>query len=295
MKAPQRVYLFLAVGLVAASQSGNLIRLGQAHPVAIAAWRLLLASVMLAPFAGRQLSVLKKLNPKEWVLLVLAGGALAAHFFTWIGAVQKTTVANAAMFFAVNPILTATGAYFVFKERFTPKLLVSIALGLTGVAVIGGSDLHFSREHIFGDVLALICSLIFTIYFLLGKRLRQRIPTQTYVTAVYGAAAVFSFLTMLSLGIPLASYNRQTWLCFVLMALIPTMIGHTSFNNALQYISAGRISAATLSEPLLAGLVAYFAWGESISTGAAVGYLLICGSVLVLVLDVRPKTAPPIR
>jgi len=191
------------------------------------------------------------------------------------------------MFFAVNPILTATGGYFVFKERFTKKLLISIALGLAGVIVIGGSDIHFSREQVPGDVLALICSFIFTIYFLLGKKLRRRIPTQTYVTSVYGIAAVFSFLAMLPLGLPMVSYNRQTWLCFGLMAIIPTMIGHTSFNNALQYISAGRISAATLSEPLLAGLVAYFAWGESISAGAVAGYVLICSSVLVLVLDAR--------
>jgi len=292
MKVPHRVYLFLAVGLIAASQSGNLIRLGQAHPVAIAAWRLLLAAVMLAPFAGRQLTTLKKLEAKEWILLVLAGAALAGHFFAWIGAVQNTTVANAAVFFAVNPILTAAGGYFVFKERFTSKLLISIALGLIGVAVIGGSDLHFSREQIPGDMLALICSVIFTIYFLLGKKLRQRIPTKTYVTVVYGMAAIFSFLTMLLLKLPLVSYARQTWLCFVLMALIPTMLGHTSFNHALQYISAGRISAATLSEPLLAGLVAYFAWGESVSPGVVAGYILICGSILVLALDLRPKAAP---
>jgi len=287
MKVPRKVYIFLVIGLIAASQSGNIIRLGQAHPVAIAAWRLLLASVLLIPFAGRQLSTLKKLKANDWILLILAGGALAAHFFAWIGAVQKTTVANAAMFFAVNPILTSTGDYFVFKERFTKKLSISIALGLAGVIVIGGSDIHFSREQVPGDILALICSFIFTIYFLLGKKLRRRIPTRTYVTSVYGIAAVFSFLAMLPLGLPMVSYNRQTWLCFGLMAIIPTMIGHTSFNNALQYISAGRISAATLSEPLLAGLVAYFAWGESISAGAVAGYILICGSVLVLVLDAQ--------
>ncbi|MEE8410659.1 MAG: hypothetical protein V3T05_13745 [Myxococcota bacterium] len=41
-----RIYIFLAIGLVAASQSGNIIRIGDAHPVAIAAWRLLLASLL---------------------------------------------------------------------------------------------------------------------------------------------------------------------------------------------------------------------------------------------------------
>ena len=54
---------------------------------------------------------------------------------------------------------------------------------------------------------------------------------------------------------PLASYSARNWLCFVLMALVPTILGHTSINSALRYIPAGRVALATLSEPPLAGLV----------------------------------------
>ena len=106
-----------------------------------------------------------------------------------------------------------------------------------------------------------------------------------YVTVVYGIAALFGLATMLVLDLPFIDYTPRTWVCFSLMALVPTLIGHTSFNNALQYIDAGRISTATLSEPLLAGLVAYFVWDEMISIGAGVGYILISGSVCVLVFD----------
>jgi len=49
---PRTVYAFLGLGLLAASQSGNIIRLGDAHPVAITFWRLALAAVILGPLAG---------------------------------------------------------------------------------------------------------------------------------------------------------------------------------------------------------------------------------------------------
>jgi drug/metabolite transporter (DMT)-like permease len=285
MDVPRRVYLFLVVGLIAASQSGNLIRLGDAHPIAIAAWRLLFASAMLAPIAGKKLRFLRDLTKKDTILLALAGLALAIHFFAWIAAVQMTTVANAAMFFAINPVITALAAHVIFGERVSPKLFVSIALGVAGVAVIGGGDLRLNPGQISGDGAAVLCSLLFTVYFLLGKRLRTKLPTSAYVTAVYGIAAAFSFIALVFFDLPVADYTPKTWLCFLLMALIPTMIGHTSFNNALKYIEAGRISAATLSEPLFAGLVAYFAWDEAITASGAAGYALICASVLTLVLD----------
>ncbi|MBW2277262.1 MAG: DMT family transporter [Deltaproteobacteria bacterium] len=290
---PRKVWVFLAIGLAAASQSGNLIRIGDAHPAAIAAWRLLMAAALLAPVAGRDLKLVMRLTRKEVVLLLLAGLALAAHFFAWIAAVQLTTIANAAVFFSINPVITATAGFLIFGERASRRLAISIAVGLLGVAALGWNDVSFSPEGLPGDGAALACSVLFTAYFLLGKRLRRVLPTGAYVTAVYGVAAVFSFIALLLLGEPLVAYDGRTWLCFGLMALVPTVIGHTSFNNALKYIDAGRISAYTLSEPLLAGLVAYLAWDEEITLAVLVGYALVSASVLILVSEGDPSRTRP--
>jgi drug/metabolite transporter (DMT)-like permease len=289
MTAPRRTWIFLALGLLAASQSGNIIRLGDTHPVAIAAWRLAIASVLLAPLAGRGLATLGSLSRRDAGLLVVAGVVLAAHFVTWIAAVQRTTVANAAIFFSVNPVLTSAASWAFFRERPGPRLLVAIALGLVGVAAIGAGDLTLDPSHAAGDALAVACSVLFTAYFLIGKRLRRTLSSRVYVTALYGVAGLAGFACMAAMGIPATGYDGSTWLCFLLMALVPTMIGHTSFNHALRYVPAGTISAATLTEPLLAGLVAAFAWGEEVSAPAIAGYALICASVLVLVPNLWPS------
>jgi drug/metabolite transporter (DMT)-like permease len=293
MAVPKKVWVFLAIGLAAASQSGNIIRLGDAHPAAIAAWRLLIAAALLAPLAGRDLKLLFRLSRRELVLLLLAGVALAAHFFAWILAVQLTTVANAAVFFSVNPVITATAGYLIFRERASHRLLIAIATGLLGIVAMGWNDLSLSPDNVPGDAAALTCSALFTVYFLLGKRLRRVLPTGAYVTAVYGVAALISFAALLFIGEPMVAYDQRTWLCFVLMALVPTLIGHTSFNNALRYVDAGRISVLTLSEPLLAGLVAFYAWGENITPGVLVGYALISASVVILVSEGDPSRSRP--
>lgn len=282
---PRFVFLFLAVGIAAASQSGNIIRLAEASPLAIAAWRLVIASALLAPLAGGRLRQLRGLSRRDTGLLVLAGLALAAHFVSWIAAVQHTTVANAAIFFAINPVITALASHLVFGERLTPRLLGSMALGLFGVVAIGVSDFSLDRSQLRGDLLAVLSSVLFTAYFLIGKRLRGRLDNAVYVTALYGVAGAAGFAALFASGVPAAGYSPTTWLAFLLMALVPTMVGHSSMNYALKYVGAARISVFTLAEPLLAGLVAFFAWSEPVRPTTMLGYLLICTSVVVLVRE----------
>ncbi len=282
---PRLFGAFLAIGILAASQSGNLVRLGDASPFAIATWRLALASLMLAPFAGRRLAALAQLPGRDLGLLAVAGVALAGHLVAWIAAVQHTTVANAAVFFAVNPVMTAGAARLLFGERLGPRLLLAIALGLAGVVVIGAHALDLSSDSLVGDGLALLCAALFTVYFLLGKRLRARLEARVYVTAVYGAAALAGFVALVAVGAPLVAYDAQNWLCFGLMALVPTVIGHSALNFALRYMDVSRVSALTLIEPALAGAVAWVAWGEPLTGSTLAGYALIAGSGLVLAFD----------
>lgn len=285
MPVPRNVYLFLIIGLISASQSANIVRLGEAHPIAIATWRLGIAALFMIPLAGRRLVLLKNLSKADFMLLVMSGLVLAAHFFSFIGAVQRTTVANATIFFAMNPVITAMAAYLLFKERLSVNLFLAITLGLAGAVFIGGNDLSLKPENLAGDGLAVLSTFFFSVYLLVGKKLRQTLPNMVYVSAVYSVAAVFGFACLAFFGLPVFRYNEITWVCFLLMALVPTVLGHSSLNHAIRYIGAGRISTATLSEPLLAGIVAFFAWGEAITWAVFIGYLLICASVLALMRD----------
>lgn len=285
MNATRKAWLFLFVGIIAASQSGNLVRIGDASPFAITTWRLALASLMLAPLAGRHLGELARLGRRDMLFLLGAGFALALHFFSWISSVQHTTVANASIFFSVNPVITAIGGWVFYHERPSRRLAVSIALGLGGVLFIGISDLDFAPERFTGNALSILSSVLFTAYFLLGKRVRRTVDSRAYVTAVYAVAAIVGLAFVLASGQPVIDYSARNWTCFALMAVIPTMIGHTSLNHGLGYIQAGRISAAMLLEPLTAGLGATIFWGESVQPHTIAGYILICVSVLVLVLE----------
>ena len=197
------------------------------------------------------------------------------------------------VFFSINPVFTAVTAHLLFRERVTRWLVIAIGLGFIGVVVMGIADFQLRPEHLLGDGLAVLCSALFTAYFLLGKRLRQTLDNRVYVPALYGVAALVSLPLIPLLGLPLVHYDGTTWLAFGLMALVPTILGHTSFNLALKYIDASRISVLTLTEPILAGLVALWAWGEVMTWQTIAGYVLICASVLVLSRDSWSSDDPP--
>lgn len=290
--APSRIYAALAVGLVAASQSGNIIRIGDAHPIAIAAWRLLLAALLFAPFAARHLNRLLKLARRDKILLLLTGILLAAHFFAWIAAVQNTTVANAAIVLALTPVFGALGGWLVYREPVGRRLSAAIGIGIAGAVTIGLDDLNLQRDHLLGDGLAFACTLLFAAYLVAGRRVNQLLPTPVVVFGLYSIAGIVSLACLAVLGEPLLDYSTRNWLCFGLMALIPTGLGHTAFNAALRHLRTGWVSTTTLAEPLLAGLVAYVVWDEPLTLGDGLGYLLICASVLVLV---AARTAPDNR
>jgi len=276
---------FLAVGIVAASQSGNLVRIGTAAPAAIAGWRLLLATVLLLPFALRQRALLARLTRQERWLLLAAGAALAAHFITWISAIQQTTVANTASLLAIAPVLTAIGGRLLFGERLAPSFLAALVCGCAGVVVIGSGDLVLRADQLAGDATALLCALFFAVYLLLGRRLGRSLPTQLYVVVLYGVAALLCFGWAAATGQPIWYGDGRNWLCFVALALIPTLIGHTAVNNALRHFAAGRVAVATLAEPPLAGAVAWLVWAEPITRTGAAGYLLIALAVLLLAVE----------
>jgi drug/metabolite transporter (DMT)-like permease len=67
-----------------------------------------------------------------------------------------------------------------------------------------------------------------------------------------------------------------TYLWFILLALIPQLLGHSTFNWALGYLSTAYVSIALLGEPIGSAILAYIFLHET------PGWLKIFGGILIL-------------
>ncbi|MGB7297491.1 MAG: DMT family transporter, partial [Candidatus Aminicenantales bacterium] len=285
----------LVLGVLAVSTSSIFIRFAQnnAPSLVIAAYRLTLASLLLSPIAlFRQRTVLFSLTPGEMLLALVSGFFLALHFASFITSLEYTTVASSVVLSTSTPLWVALLAPVILKEPMNRHLFIGMVLALVGSSIVGLSDTcalnvngincpplenFLGDQSLFGNFLALFAAWMAVGYIMIGRRLRSKISLVSYIFLVYGMAALVLLLVMFLAGQTPLGYPSQTYLWLVLLALVPQLLGHSSYNWALGHLSATYVSIAIIGEPIGSTILAYFLLEE---TPAA---LKIFGAILILV------------
>jgi len=274
-----------------------LIRLAQleAHSLVIAAWRLLLATLILAPITlATRRAELHGLTRREWASALLAGLLLALHFATWITSLAYTSVTASVALVSTSPLFVGLISHLLLRERLSREMAGALLVTMTGSILIGLGDLGASTHRLWGDVLALVGAMAGAGYFLIGRRLRARLSLLAYVFPVYGIAAAALAIIMLASGFPALPHRPQTWGSLLLLALGPQILGHSSLNWALRYLSATYVTIATLGEPIGSTILAWWLLEERPSLWAVAGGALILAGIAVASYAERPpRTSPP--
>ncbi len=285
-----RSFLVLAFGVACVSTAAVLIRLANARPLAIAAWRMALATALLLPIAASRYKRgrCRLVRAAGWPM-VAAGACLALHFGLWISSLEKTSVASSVVLVCTNPLWVGLASPVVLGEKPSARLWSGILLAFAGGTAIAVADGGIGRHAVVGDLLALGGAWAAAAYFILGRRVRPRLPLVQYITVVYGVAAAFLFAVALMARIPLAGYDRHTWLCLGALALVPQLLGHSSFNWALRRQSATLVAGAVLGEVVGSVLLAWAVLGELPSQGVRAGGVVILAGLAVAVSADRPR------
>ncbi len=274
----------LFVGVLAASTASPLIRLLQTevNSLAIAAWRLTMASVILAPLAlTTRRGELTRLAGRDWLLMLASGLMLAVHFATWISSLAYTSVAASVALVSTSPLFVGLGSFLLFKERLSRALIVGMIIAILGSIVIGLADWGHGSHRLTGDLLALAGALSVAIYFLIGRRLRARLSLVAYIFPVYATAALALMLMAALPRIPLGGYQALHWLWLLLLALGPQIIGHSSLNWALRHLPATYVTLAVLGEPIGSSILAWLILKEVPSVITVIGGILVLTGIVV--------------
>lgn len=289
--------LAILIGILAVSTSSILIRFAQqeANSLVIAAYRLGLATLVLTPFViWKHGSEIKSLKRRDWGLATLSAAFLTLHFITWVSSLEYTTVASSVVLVQTTPLWVALAAPLVLREPVTKAVIVGLAVALAGSVIVGLSDscaqsagglscpplAEFVRGEAFiGDLLALGGALGGAGYLLVGRDLRQRTSLVAYIYLVYGITAVALIIIALASGQQMAGYSAATYGWFVLLALVPQLLGHSTFNWALRYLPAAFVSLTLLGEPIGSTILAYFLLGETPTLLKLFGAILILAGI----------------
>ncbi len=284
-----RTYAALTGGVLVVSTASILIRFAQSQGVpslAIAAWRLTIAALVLLPFLLlRSRAEVAALAPRDWLLAAASGLFLALHFAAWIVSLEYTSVASSVALVTTNPVWIALFSLLVLRERLPTARLVAVFLSLAGSGVIlwadGGAAGAGAPQPILGNLLALIGALAVCGYFLIGRRLRSHMSLLAYIGMVYGCAALCLLALALGAGVPLAGYTGFAWIVLVLMALGPQLLGHGAFNYALKHVSPTMVALAVLGEPVGSTVLAWLLFDEAVGALKLAGMALLLGGIFL--------------
>ncbi|HZH58845.1 MAG TPA: DMT family transporter, partial [Metabacillus sp.] len=89
----------------------------------------------------------------------------------------------------------------------------------------------------------------------------------------------------LVLRYPLAPYPQEDWIYFLLLAVIPTLLGHSLFNWSLKWVSTNTISIMILFEPVGSIILAYYFLGEKMIVPQIIGGIIIMVGIILFVFE----------
>lgn len=255
----------IAIAVAFISTSAVMVKLTSAPASIIAMYRLIFATCLMVPLViFRYRGDFKRVSKRDWGFGTLAGISLAFHFILWFESLNYTSVASSVVLVTLQPLFAFIGTYLFFKEKLSWPAIVGGMTAIAGSIVISWGDFRVSGIALFGDMLALTACAMVTGYLLFGQNVRKRLDLIPYTFIVYGIAAITLILYNAVLTYPFIGYAGSDWMMFVLLAVFPTLLGHSLLNWSVKWVSVNVIAMSILFEPIGASILAYLLLGETL-------------------------------
>ncbi len=290
-----RLYLILGSGVIAVSLAAIFIRLADAPGVVVAAYRMLAASLVILPWTVRALKR-TPLTKENIGYTLLAGVLLGAHFATWITSLSYTTVAASVVLVTTNPLWVALFSWIFLGLAPSFTVLMGVLIAVLGGALIGFGDLGGGSAPLLGDTLALLGAICASAYLLLGRAAQRRgLSLQAYIGVAYSVAALVLLPLPLFFNFSYTGYSLETFFWIALLALVPQLIGHTSFNYVVKHLDPTFVATVILLEPVGSSLLALLLFSEVPSLLTILGALILLFGVALTTRNSRAAQPSPKR
>lgn len=248
--------------------------------LAIGAYRFGLYSLVVAAIMaarGTPITV-RVLRHSFW-----GGVALAADVALFFTAVKLTTVVNATVTGALQPVIVSAIAARFFGERIDRRDVALAAVALTGAVVVVIGSSGRPEWNIQGDLAAVGALLAWSAYFVFSKHSQERISPAEYTAgaAIYTAAinAPLAALFGQSLGWPTA----ESWLWIAVLAFGAGVLGHSLMNWSLRQMPLWVASTMTLLIPVMASIAAWVFLDEPLNAVQVVAMALVLAALAGIV------------
>ncbi|MXP41831.1 EamA family transporter [Altererythrobacter soli] len=287
--APRHRFLPLAallIGNAALALGPWLVRLADTGPVSAGFWRLTLALPFLLLLARREGPPAVPMT-RAMMLTVIAGGVFfALDLAAWHVGIGYTRLGNAALFGNSGSVILMIWGFIAWRRWPRPKEGLAIFAALTGAAILLGRSFEVSAQTLQGDLFCLLAGLFYAGYLIILKDARRGLGSWRLLSWATAAGVPVLLAAALLAGEPVWP---QSWGPVVALAFSSQLVGQGLLVYAMRHFTPLAIGLALLSQPAIAALAGWLAFGETLGAIDVAGMLLL-GMALVIARVAREST-----
>ena len=220
---------------------------------------------------------------KLFLFLGLTGGML--YFLVENLALKYTSASNVGLIVSSIPIFSSIIAHFTTEdEKFDTNLLLGFALAITGIFIILYNGNKVLKLNPIGDILAVVCSIIWAVYSNLLRKVDKSYSGIILVrkTFFYGLIFMLPVLYFFKVKIHFEYLlNKDVSFSIFYLALVASSICFIMWSKAINIIGVIKTTNFIYLIPLVAMISSMLILDEKITPLMIVGGLLILGGVLI--------------
>ena len=267
----------LLLGNVALALGPWLVRLADTGPVSAAFWRLFLAIPFLAALAHFGGQRLQGISRRTLGFVAIGAAAFALDLASWHIGIEMTRLGNATLFGNAGSIVLMFWAFMAARRLPIANEWLAMGLAIAGAALLMGRSLEISAASFFGDLFCLAAGLFYAVYLLTLQGARARFGGWSLLTLVCLFAAPSLLAIAVLLGEPIWPAN---WTPILILFISSQLIGQGLLVFSLGHFSPLIIGLALLTQPAIAALVGYSAFGEVLGALDILGMVMLAAALL---------------
>jgi DME family drug/metabolite transporter len=221
------------------------------------------------------------MNLKQFVL----GGILVLLVAADYVAIQQLPVAIAIVLLFTSPILVVLWTALAAHRIPSRSVLMALALSILGVVLVSKLlESRLEQVNWFGIGIGLITAGCFAAYVILSEQLVETGEPVGILLKTYAVASLFWLAYQLTQGLPLNLLSPNHFSKVLVVGIVGNLLPYLMFLWSIQRVNAERAAIVATLEPLVAAILAWLWFGQTLTLLQIIGGVLIMSAVTVLQL-----------
>ena len=277
--APWLLLAMLLAGNAALALGPWFVRLADSGPIAAGFWRVTLALPALFLLARWQEGGAPPPLPRKVAWAVVLGGVLFAFdLASWHVGIGYTRLGNAALFGNSGSLILMVWGFLMVRRWPAGREWLAIAAALGGAAILLGRSFEVSVQTLIGDLFCLLAGILYAGYLLILQDARKALGAWRLLARSSAAGVPVLLVAALLAGEPVWPHN---WGPVVGLALSSQLIGQGLLVYSLRHFPPLAIGLALLTQPAIAALAGWLAFGETLGLVDVIGMALLAAALVL--------------